>query len=369
LEPQNAEYLVTSVIASEEMKAAPPPLVTSTLQRIMSKEHGISAERTMKAAQSLYESGYCTYIRTDSTRIGDEAVTEARQYLTDKGLAIPAKANIYPNKDNAQDAHECIRPSDLTLVPGDNYAIIDPDQKLVYETIWKYFLASQMNPAVYNTLKVVAHEKNDKTAEVRASGKALKSKGFLDILGLNDSSKIDIPNLKKGDVLKLYGKNPVKVEKKQTQPPPRYSEDKLIKELEIKNIGRPSTYAELLSKITNRNYVERRGSVFHATDLGKKITDALSKFFTFMDYNYTALLEKNLDEIESGRLSHTEVLNKFYPQFKSELDKAYVSYGGELCDKCKSPMSVRQTKAGEKFLSCSAYPKCRNSKNLVTNAA
>jgi len=366
----NPDYIVSEVSAAEEKKAPSPPLVTSTLQRIMSKVHGLSADQTMKAAQVLYESGYCTYIRTDSVRVGDEALEEVRQWIKDNNHDLPKKANSYKNKNESQDAHECIRPSDLSLLPNSNYAIIDPNEKLVYETIWKYFVASQMMPAVYNTLKVTAHVKGDKTAEVKASGKALKSKGYLEVLGVEDDSKIEIPNLVKGDEVKLSGKLPVRMEKKQTQPPPRFSEDKLIKELENRNIGRPATYADLLSKITARNYVEKKGSVFHATDLGKKITDVLTKFFTFMDYDYTAKMENQLDEIESGKVNHIDMLKKFYPSFKLEIDKAYVNYGGTLCDKCNSPMSTRTVKAtGDKFLACSAYPKCRNTKQIKTATA
>lgn len=358
------DYVVSEVLASEEKKSPQAPLVTSTLQRIMSKEHGFNADRTMKAAQALYESGYCTYIRTDSVRVGDDALDEVRKWLTDNKYVVPNKANVYKNKDAAQDAHECIRPSDLTLLPGQNFAIIDPDEKLVYETIWKYFVASQMMPAVYNTLKVTAHVKGDKSGEVKASGKALKSSGFLDILGITDAASIDIPPLSVGDSLVLNGKSPVKMDKKQTQPPPRYSEDKLIKELVDKNIGRPATFADLLTKITMRNYVEKKGNVYHATDLGKQITDELTKFFTFMDYDYTAKMEQQLDEIESGKVNHVSMLKKFFPEFKKELDTAYLGHGGTLCDKCGSPMSERKTKNGEKFLGCSAYPKCKFTVNL-----
>lgn len=362
----NAEpYIVSEVISNEEFKYPQPPLVTSTLQRIMSKEHGFSADRTMKAAQALYENGYCTYIRTDSVRVGDEALEEVRKWISDKKLGLPKKSYAYKNKDAAQDAHECIRPSDLSLEPDNNYAMVNPDEKLVYEVIWKQFIASQMLPAVYDTVKVTAHVQGNLTHKVKASGKALKSKGFLEILDVNDDSKIDIPSLKVGEILKLFGKKPIVMEKRQTQPPPRYSEDKLIKELVNKNIGRPATYAELLSKITTRNYVEKRGSVFHATDLGKTITDELLKFFTFMDYDYTAKMERQLDEIEGGKVNHTDMLKKFFPEFKKELDRAYLKHGGVLCDKCDSPMTTRTTKTGEKFLGCSGYPRCKNTKNIV----
>jgi DNA topoisomerase-1 len=360
------DYTVTQVLSEEEKKYPVAPLVTSSLQQIMSRLHGFGAEKTMKAAQSLYESGYCTYIRTDSVRVGDEALAEVRDFIQNNNFELPKKPNVFKNKDAAQDAHECIRPSDLSLVPGQNFAIIDPDEKKVYETIWRYFIASQMMPAVFSTLKVIFQLKNDPSVEVKASGKALKSLGYLEMLGINDNSKIDIPNLNKGDVVKLFGKNAVKCEKKQTQAPPRYSEDKLIKELVNKNIGRPATYADLLGKITSRNYVEKKGNVYHATDLGKSITDVLTKYFTFMDYDYTARMEQQLDEIEGGKVDHVDMLKKFYPEYKKELSLAYVEYGGSLCDQCNSPMSTRTVKAtGNKFLSCSNYPKCKNTKNVI----
>lgn len=364
LSDKNAEYIVSEVSAEEEKKYPQPPLVTSTLQRLMSKQYGFGAERTMKAAQSLYECGHCTYIRTDSVRVGDEAITEVRQWLTDNSHNIPKKANTYKNKDAAQDAHECIRPANLDVLPNKNMEIIDSDEKKVYEAIWKYFVASQMLPAEYNTLKATAHIKGNKSAEVKASGKALKSEGYLTILGITDDSKIEIPNLVKGDILHLFGKNPIKMEQKQTQPPARYSEDKLIKELVNKNIGRPATYADLLSKITSRNYVEKRGNIYYATELGSKITNILKEYFTFMDYDYTATMETQLDQIESGKLNHVDMLKKFYPQFKLELDKAYLNYGGSLCEKCERPMITRKTKTGSSFLGCSAYPNCNNTKNL-----
>jgi DNA topoisomerase-1 len=363
------DYVVSEVLAEEEKRYPQAPLVTSTLQRIMSKDYGFSADRTMKAAQSLYESGYCTYIRTDSVRVGDDALKDVRDWLKSNNHEVPKKAYAYKNKDAAQDAHECIRPSDLSLDPKDQMAIIDPDEKKVYETIWKYFVASQMMPAVYSTLKVTAHVKNDKGAEVKASGKALNSRGFLEILDVVDDSKIEIPPLSVGDSLKMANNRSVKLEKKQTQPPPRYSEDKLIKELVNKNIGRPATYAELLSKITARNYVEKRGNVYHATDLGKKITDELSKYFTFMDYDYTAKMEQQLDEVESGKVNHVDMLKKFYPSFKKELVSAYMGHGSLICDQCGSPMVVRTAKNdGSKFYACSAFPKCRNTKPFVSAA-
>lgn len=365
------DYRISEVVASDDRRPPQAPLVTSTLQRIMSKQHSFDAARTMKAAQALYEGGYVSYIRTDSVRVGDEDVESARQWLTANQYAIPKKANTYKNKDTAQDAHECIHPTDLSLLPGQNYAILDLDEKIVYETVWNSFVASQMMPAVYDTLTVTAHPEGSPASKVRASGKALKDKGFLAIFGSDDFNTIDIPSVTMKEIVNLVGKGDLKVEKKSTQPPPRFSEDKLIKELVNRNIGRPATYAELLSKITSRLYVEKKGNVYHATDLGKTVTDELTKFFTFMDYNYTAKMEQQLDEIEGGKVNHTDMLKKFFPEFKKELDKAYINHGGVLCDLCGSPMATRTTKAdGSKFLACSAYPKCRNTKPITSlNAA
>jgi DNA topoisomerase-1 len=356
------EYTVSDLISSEEKKAPMPPLVTSSLQRLMSRLHGFEADQTMSAAQALYEAGHCTYIRTDSVRVSDEALEEVRKWIGEHGYTLPKKPNTYKNKDAAQDAHECIRPTDLSNEAKDIY-FSSEEERLVYETIWKTFIASQMTPAIYNTLKITAHVKNDPSAEVKASGKALKSPGFMEILGIVDDSKIEIPNLVKGDDLFLFGKNPVRMEKKKTQPPPRFNLDELLKDLEHKKIGRPSTFAELVSKITARNYVEKKGNVFYPTELGKKITDILTQYFTFMDYNYSANLEELLDDIAAGKINHIDMLKKFYPEFKLELDRAYLGHGGTLCDKCGSPMVVKTAKTtGDKFLACTAYPSCRNTK-------
>jgi DNA topoisomerase I len=362
------DYVISEVIAAEEKKNPAAPLVTSTLQRLMSKTHGFDAERTMKAAQTLYESGYVSYIRTDSVRVSDEETEALRNWLKANKYAVPAKPHSFKNKDAAQDAHECIHPTDLDLVPGQNHEIITLDEKLVYEMIWKSFIASQMTPAIYDTLSVTAHPQNNPKFKVKASGKALKDKGYLQMFGVDDGEGINIPQLKVGDAVTLTGKGSLKVEKKSTQPPPRYSEDKLIKELDQRNIGRPATYADLLSKICARNYVEKKGNVFHATDLGKKITDELTQYFTFMDYDYTAKMEHQLDEIESGKVNHIDMLKKFFPEFKGELDKAYLGHGGTLCPKCGSPMSLRNSKNG-KFLGCSAFPKCRHTVQVKAETA
>lgn len=360
----DATYIVSDVEAAEKKEKPMPPLITAKLQQIMSKNFSISADRTMKAAQSLYENGYVTYIRTDSVRVDEEAVKVARTWLKDNKFDIPKTANHYKNKDAAQDAHECIRPADISVGPDTSELAIS-DEKKVYETIWRYFLASQMTPAVYNTLKVTIKLKNNPEHILKASGKAIKSEGYLKILGVKDDSKIEIPDLKKDDELILFGKMPVTMEQKFTQPPARFSESHLIETLEKKNIGRPATYAELLSKIETRNYVEKIGNVFHPTDLGHLITDELTKYFSFMKYDYTADMENKLDLIEHNKEDQLKMLTEFFVPFKIELNEAYMAHGAEACLKCKNPMILRAVSNGDKFWGCSAYPKCRTTKPYI----
>lgn len=355
------KYVVLDVIKEQERRYPPPPLVTSTMQRIMSKQHSFDPERTMKAAQSLYEAGIVTYIRTDSVRVEPEAIKAARDYLTNNNFKIPKKEYAYKNKNDSQDAHEAIRPSDLELHPDNNYVVADSDAKTLYDMIWRYFLASQMNPALFNTLKVIIAPENDKKCVLKATGKSLEDKGYLEMLGNYNDSQIDIPDLSKGDFLVLNSKNAVKCEKKQTQPPARFSEDKLIKELEVKCIGRPATYADILSKISNRNYVEKKGNTYYGTELGKKITDILVKFFPFMDYNYTAELEQKLDDIADKKEDYLSILHSFYNSFKEDLKKAYKSNGAKICDKCQSAMVIKKFKTStDSFWACTGYPRCKN---------
>ena len=360
----NQDFIVSEVLAEEDKKYPDPPFITSSIQGYMSKKHGFDAERTMKSLQKLYENGFCTYLRTDSKRCSDEAIEEARKFIKSSNFELVKKPYIYANSDAAQDAHECLRPCDLNIHPDTQTEITDPDQKLVYETIYRYFVASQMAPSIFNTLKVTVHPQNDPTIKLKVSGKALKSPGYLEMLNITDNSSIDIPFLQVGDIVKL-SLNGIKVEKKQTQPPPRFSEDKLIKELVAKNIGRPATYADLLSKVTARNYVEKKGQIYFPTALGSQVTHLLCKYFSFMDYDYTAKMEKQLDLIEAGKITYLDMLNEFYPKFKAELDKAYTDFGTIMCEKCGNPMIERTNKKdNSKFLACSGYPKCYNTKSL-----
>lgn len=356
-------FVVSEVISDEEKKNPVAPLITSTLQQVMSKNYGVPADRAMKAAQSLYENGYVTYIRTDSTRAEDEAITSVRDWLTNNKHAVPVKANVFKNKDASQDAHECIRPTDLSIDPATQVEIIMPDEKLVYEAIWKHFVASQMTPAIFDTLKLTLHPDNNPSYKVRAGGKALKDPGYLKMLGTNAATAIDLPSLSKGDTVNLHGKVPVATEKKQTQPPPRYTQHSLGKELENRGIGRPATYAEIFAKITSRDYVVMTGSTYKPTDLGRKINAELVKYFEFMDYGYTANMEQQLDEIANKNKNHIKMLKDFYKPFKKSLDDAYVTHGAGICEKCTYPMVKKASKNGP-FMGCSNFPKCKNTKPI-----
>lgn len=346
----NTDFIVASIDAKDEKKKPLPPLTTTKLQQLMAKSANLSPDKTMKSAQWLYENGFCTYIRTDSTRISDEALKECRDWLKTNNYSIPKKANIYSASGSAADAHECIRPTDITVEPK-NSQIFSPDDKKVYEAIWKYFVASQMEPAVYNTLKVKIITKNNKSLEFRASGKALASKGFLEILGINDTSSIDIPNLIKGEVLSLSDSKSIFPEQKFTQPPPRYSESSFIKELETREIGRPATVAEMISKIQSRGYVEKKNNIFYPTDLGKKVNGILKNIFSFVEINYSAELEKKLDQIADGKLEYLDVLNEFYNNFIKQVNVAYNNQGATNCDQCGSAQKLLDGKFG-KFYVC-----------------
>lgn len=353
----NDKYKVFEVVEEQKPKKPNPPFITSSLASSAAGKYKFAAARTMKAAQALYEAGKITYIRTDSFRLSEDAVEECRLWLKENAYDIPDKSNIYATKKAAQDAHEAIRPTDVTLTPK-NIFLPDDEQK-IYTLVWERFVACQMNPALYDNVNVTIKTSSDYL--LKANGRTLKYKGWLEIMGDidNDDSDVKLPILKKNDELILVSPK-VKTEQKFTKPPPRFTEKTLIKELERRDIGRPSTYATIMSKITQRSYVQKKSNTFFPTDCGKKIVDKLVDAFCFMDYNYTADMEKKLDKIACGKLGYVEMLNGFYIPFKEELKKAYSvdqkDYGF-ICDKCKSKMVLRHSKFGF-FLACSGYPKC-----------
>lgn len=356
----NATYQVTEVEEEERKRNPYPPLITSSLASTAAGRYKFAAARTMKAAQSLYEAGLITYMRTDSFRISPEALESCRDWLKSKSYELPDKPNVYVKAGGAQDAHEAIRPTDVAKLPENIY--VSDDEKKVYRLVWERFVTSQMRPAVYDTVNVTIETSNSHV--LKANGRVLKYKGWLEITG-EDEDDIEetnkLPLLKKKDNLILVPPK-VKAEQKFTQPPPRFSEKTLIKELERRRIGRPSTYASIMSKITDRNYVVEKSSMFHATDLGKKIIDSLVKFFDFINYEYTAEMEQKLDKIAEGNLNYQDMMKSFYDPFAEQLKKAYVGnkkdYGFK-CDSCQEMMELKHGKFGF-FMACINYPACKN---------
>lgn len=355
-------YKVSNLEQKTQQRNPLPPLTTSKLQQLASSRLKFSTKKTMKAAQALYEGGHVTYIRTDSARSSPESINMVRDWLKDNKFDLPDKPNIYKSKSSAQDAHEAIRPTNVSLVP-DQFVGADENKKL-YRLIWEIFVASQMKPAVYDTLAVTV--KASKGHFLKANGRVLIYSGWLSITQDDKQDKdVKLPPLKIGDDLILVPPK-VKSEKKATQPPPRYAEGSLVKELEKRGIGRPSTYAAIIAKIANRNYVVKTKNVFSPTELGKKVINELSKYFTFMKYEYTKEMEERLDKIAEGNLEYIEMLSNFFSPFKDELQSARASLdkdGGYDCEICGKRMKLKHGKFGY-FIACSGYPKCKSTKSV-----
>lgn len=354
-------FVVSSVENKDKAKGPFAPLITIRLQQLMAKEYGWDAERTMKAAQFLYESGYITYLRTDSVRISDDALAPARAYLESKGFSIPKNPNKYEDKGNVQAGHECLRPTNLENSPDSK--TLSGDDQIVYRTIFEHFLASQMMPAIYSTMQIrLVGIKNNKLV-FKTSGKALKSPGYLAIFGEKGIGTIDLPLLEKGEPLRLNVKS-IKPEQKFTQPPSRYNQATILDELEEKGIGRPATYASIIKTITARNYVELQGTTFRPTAIGKEITELLEKFFSFVNCDYTSNMEVKLDQIADGKLNSLDMLKEFYTEFKKQLDDAYIKDGHDICS-CGGIMLKRKSKKNnEEFLGCNQFPICRQTKSI-----
>ncbi|NLY42666.1 MAG: type I DNA topoisomerase [Clostridiaceae bacterium] len=383
---KDAQYVVTQIKKGQRSKAPAPPFITSTLQQEASRKLGFTSQRTMMAAQQLYEGvdikglgtvGLITYMRTDSTRISTEAQDAAREYIRRKygSEYVPEEPRQYKSKKGAQDAHEAIRPTDISLEPMQVKDSLKPDQYKLYKLIWERFIASQMSSAVFDTLSVDI-EANDYL--FKASGSNVRFPGFmlLYVEGKDDADeeKEDrIPELVENQQLKLK-----KLEPKQhfTQPPPRYTEATLIKALEEKGIGRPSTYAPIITTIISRGYVEREKKQLKPTELGRIITDIMKEYFKdIVDVEFTANMEQQLDEVEEGNKEWVEVLRDFYEPFENTLKQAEAKIGpieiqeevsDEKCEKCGRNMVIKHGRYG-KFLACPGFPECRNAKPLLEN--
>lgn len=392
---KTSQYEVSEVESKESIRSALPPFTTSTLQQTAVNRFGWSAKKTMRAAQNLYEEGYITYHRTDSTNLATEAVTSIRKFIeTNFGSNyLPAAAKIYKTKSKiAQEAHEAIRPTDSGVISLSDAKIsgrikeskllpevLGRDGQLLYSLIWRRFLACQMKDAVFNVTNTFVTGKFQEGEQVqeylfKTSGSQIKFDGWLRLYEKKEEEANRVPNVVKNEKLIAVNINP---QQKFTEPQARYNEASLIKALEEKGIGRPSTYAPIISTIEARKYVEKIERRFAPTDLGFAVNDFLIKYFPqIFDVTFTAGMENELDEIASGDLATDKVLNDFYIPFKKRLDEVFkeadrvkVDLGttDEICPTCGSAMVIRMSKFG-KFLACSTFPTCKFTKNLLEKA-
>ncbi|HEX4066095.1 MAG TPA: type I DNA topoisomerase [Acidobacteriaceae bacterium] len=384
---EKARWSVRNVERKERRRSPAPPFTTSKLQQDASRQLGYSVKRTMGVAQRLYEGvdlgaegsvGLITYMRTDSTRVSPDAITAVREFIGGKlgKEYLPEQANFYRSKKDAQDAHEAIRPTNPGLHPDSVRQYVSDEQYRMYKLIWQRFVASQMLPAVFDQTTVNIQAKADRSYEFRATGSVLKFDGFLKVYQEatdaadedDEEQKSLLPAVNDGDALRLVRPLP---EQHFTEPPPRYNEASLVKELEERGIGRPSTYASIITTIQDREYVTKmpptgRGGRFYPTEIGTVVTNLLVANFPYIfDTQYTAKLEEELDEIEEGKEKWTDLLKGFYGHFEEELKlaekhmenvKRMEKPTDEKCDLCGSPLVLKWGKFGS-FYACSAYAK------------
>ncbi|OGN96843.1 MAG: DNA topoisomerase I [Chloroflexi bacterium RBG_13_51_36] len=387
---EKAEYAVKTVVTKQVARQPAPPFITSTLQQEAWQKLHFTAGRTMAIAQQLYEGlplgkegsvGLITYMRTDSTHVAASAISEAREFIADKYGAkyLPPKPRSFARKSKwAQEAHEAIRPTQIYRQPDQLKAFLDSAQLRLYELIWKRMVASQMSAAQYNVTNVEIEASNTKNQTqgylLRASSSVVKFPGFMVVYSESrdeddrrensDSIGVSLPKLRTGDKLTYLG---ISGEQCFTQPPPRYTEATLIKALEQKGIGRPSTYAPILSTIQGRDYVNKVDGKFRPTELGITVTRILTAHFPrIVDPGFTAQMEEQLDEIAQGKYEWIAALQEFYPPFRDMLDKAWTNLekvnmtqaSEETCPKCGRPMVIKVGRFG-RFLACSGYPDCK----------
>jgi DNA topoisomerase-1 len=374
-------YTVKSIKRGEKKRHPAPPFITSTLQQEASRKLGFTAKRTMMAAQQLYEGvdvageghvGLITYMRTDSTRIADEAQQAARAMIvrTYGAAYAPASAKQYKKGGAAQDAHEAVRPTSVDRSPEDVAKLLTSDQARLYKLIWQRFVASQMSPAVFDVVTVDITARN---YTFRATGSTVKFDGFLRVYreGKDDPNQVDdedkqpLPPLTEAQALKLLALTP---KQHFTEPPPRFTEATLVKALEEKGIGRPSTYASIISTIQDRQYVELAEKKFKPTELGSTVNDLLVKHFpSILDVKFTAGMETQLDEVADGKVDWVAMMRRWYDPFAESVTKAGTEMeslkqppreAGMDCPTCGKPMVIRASRYGE-FISCSAYPACK----------
>jgi DNA topoisomerase-1 len=386
-----AEYAVKSVVTREKKRNPVAPFITSTLQQEASRKLRFSVKRTMMLAQRLYEGielgkegsvGLITYMRTDSTRVAGEAVDEARGFIGEKYGAnyLPATPNVYKSKKEAQDAHEAIRPSSVMRTPDEIGRHLNDDELKLYRLIWMRFVASQMLPAVFDqtTIDISAKAADGADCTFRATGSVPKFDGFLAIYeeGKDQKDEDDeelrhkLPLVEQGEKLKFRG---IKPEQHFTEPPPRYNEATLVKKLEADGVGRPSTYASILSTIQEREYVQKDGGKFKPTELGMVVTDLLLESFNdIFEVQYTARMEEELDEIGEGKLDWRDAMAEFYVRFEKDIKHAEehmtdikrMETPTDLkCEKCGKPLVIKWGKHG-RFIACTGYPECTNTREV-----
>lgn len=388
---EHARFIVDSVKKTEKKRNPVPPFITSKLQQEASRKLRFSVKKTMMIAQRLYEGveigsegsvGLITYMRTDSTRVSDDALADVRSYIGSNFGPdyLPEKPVFYRSKKDAQDAHEAIRPTSTAYNPEEIKQYLSADEYKLYKLIWQRFIASQMRPALFDQTSVeIAADKY----LFKATGSVMKFDGFLKIYaeGKDEKDEEDeelehkLPVLAEGEILRL---NKLVPEQHFTQPPPRFTEATLVKTLEEKGIGRPSTYAAILTTIQDREYVVKEEGKFLPTELGFVINDLLvASFADIFDIQYTARMEEELDEIEEGKIAWTEALREFYGKFEADLRaaqkqmkdmKALEEETDEKCEKCGSPMVIKWGRHG-KFMACSAYPECKNTREIAREGA
>ena len=377
-------FVVKKIKKGEKKKSPAAPFITSTMQQEAARKLGFTTKKTMIVAQQLYEGidikgvgalGLVTYIRTDSTRISNEAQQDAITFIKDKygEKYVPQEKRIFKNKNASQDAHECIRPSQISMEPDTIKDSLTKEQYKLYKLIWSRFVSSQMSSAEYDTINT------DITAGdyvFRANGQILKFQGFIVLYqeGKDDEGEEkenNVPDLAEGEELRQK-----KIDPKQhfTQPPPRYTEASLVKTLEEKGIGRPSTYAPTITTILARGYVVKDAKTLLPTELGKIVNDIMKNYFhDIVDVEFTAQLEKKLDDVEEGFKKWVEVMQGFYSPFSKVLQDAEDKIGNvevpdevtdEICEKCGRNMVIKMSRYG-KFLACPGFPECRNARPIL----
>jgi DNA topoisomerase-1 len=389
------EYVVKSVTNREKRRNPVAPFITSTLQQEAARKLRFSVKRTMMLAQRLYEGvelsqeegavGLVTYMRTDSTRVSNDALDEVRRLIGERygEQYNPVAPNTYKSKKDAQDAHEAIRPTSSLRTPDSVEKFLAEDELKLYRLIWMRFVASQMTPAVFDqtTVDVNAKGKDGAVYLFRATGSVPKFDGFLRVYEEgkdqkdedDDELKNKLPVVSEGEILKFRSISP---EQHFTEPPPRFTEATLVKELEADGVGRPSTYASILSTIQEREYVRKEGGKFFPTELGMVVTDLLLESFDdLFDVTYTARMEAELDDIEEGKVDWRMAMSEFYERFQKDLKHAERNMTDIkrmerptdlVCEKCGKPMVIKWGKNGS-FIACTGYPDCKNTRDLAVD--